>query len=147
MTLSVAQRISLLASAGILSLVVIVGGVYNEVRQVRTKFDALSHLATVQRGLAHADMMHDALRGDVLAAALASVQHDAAELKQAAAEAAEHSKEFSDNIAVVLGHAPTADIAAKAKDLAAPLNAYLTGADAVVRALVAAGFAPKRMPP
>lgn len=137
MTLSVSHRITLLAAAGILSLVVIVGGVYDEVQTVRDKFDSLNRIATVQHAQADADMMHDALRADVLAATLAAANHDSAWLKTTAEETAEHIKEFADNIAVVANQAPSPAIAAKAKALAEPLSAYTHGAATMVKTLAA----------
>ncbi len=135
MTLTVSHRIALLATAGILSLVLIVGSVYKEVEKVRGKFNALSTIATVQRSQASADMMHDALRGDVLAATLASINQDLAGLKRASEETDEHIKEFSENIAHVLEKAPSEAISIKAKALAAPLAAYTQSAAALVRSL------------
>jgi methyl-accepting chemotaxis protein len=137
MTLTVSHRITLLAAAGILSLVVIVGGVYQEVEIVRGKFSALSTIATVQRAQADADMMHDALRGDVLAATLAATNQDAAGLKRATEETDEHIKAFSENIAHVLAQAPSEVITAKARALAEPLAAYTKGAADLVGFLAA----------
>ncbi len=83
--------------------------------------DALRHHMT-------ADMMHDALRGDVLSALVAGAD-DKATIRTALAE---HSKTFRDNLEQ--NDALSLDSGTKAaiKELHAPLEAYLKSAQAMV---------------
>ena len=80
-----------------------------------------------------ADMAHDALRGDVLAALLAGDKKDAEEQKAIAADLAEHGKDFRESIDK-LATMPLDGPSREALDKVRPaLIAYLDSATAVVQ--------------
>jgi methyl-accepting chemotaxis protein len=78
------------------------------------------------------DMMHDALRADVLAAQIAARSSDAAGLAQAAKEVDEHAKEFLDGFATNLATARATEVTAELQRLDPLVKQYCALARAVV---------------
>jgi len=77
-----------------------------------------------------ADMMHDAVRGDVLAALLSSTADD---YNMAVTDLADHSANLRDILAAISAEAATPEIAAAAEGVAPDVEAYLQSADQIVR--------------
>ncbi|AAK22053.1 methyl-accepting chemotaxis protein [Caulobacter vibrioides] len=80
----------------------------------------------------HADMMHDALRADVLGAIMSSDPTLGVDLKVVRADLAEHTQAFRDDIAQSgeLAHNPRTKAALLAVET--PLNAYIAAAEDIV---------------
>lgn len=80
----------------------------------------------------HADMMHDALRGDVLRAQLAGMKHDQALAQEVRKDLDEHLKMFRDSLAELDAMALDADVRASRDKLKPALDAYMASAVEVV---------------
>jgi methyl-accepting chemotaxis protein len=85
-----------------------------------------------------ADMMHDSLRGVAFRAVYAGVVADQAMVEEAVAETAEYSATMREAIASQATLAVPQAVTDAVAGVAAPLDAYLSGAEALVQ-LVAAG--------
>jgi methyl-accepting chemotaxis protein len=94
-----------------------------------------------------ADMMHDAMRGDVLAAVVAGDSRFGVSIDDVRADLAEHAKVFRENIAENIALAQSDVQKAVLDKLKGPLDVYVSGAEKMV-ALVAENpdEAAKRMP-
>lgn len=96
-------------------------------RSARSGMDALVTSTHAQRLQMDADMLHDAIRADILAALLGVVSHDAARIKDGKDALAEHRTRFRKSIA------ETREIAAPSTQaiidsLKSPVDAYLAEA-------------------
>ena len=103
-------------------------------RSARSGMDALVTSTHAQRLQMDADMMHDAIRADILAALLGVVSHDAARIKDGKDALAEHRTRFRKSIAETREIA-TPSTQAIIDSLKRPVDAYLAEADAVVQAI------------
>jgi methyl-accepting chemotaxis protein len=81
----------------------------------------------------HADMMHDALRADVMGAIMSSDPTLSVDLKAVRADLVEHTEAFRGDIAQSGKLAENPRIKAALKAVEAPLNAYITAAEEIVR--------------
>ena len=72
-----------------------------------------------------ADMMHDALRGDVLTALVVGPTGSAADRAATASDVAQHADEFEAEIAQLLTLDLLPEVRAAVDDLAAPLQIYI----------------------
>ena len=80
-----------------------------------------------------ADMMHDALRGDVLFALRAGAQGDSGAIADATAATREHSDDFEASIAANKALSLTAEIDTTLETLRPHLDAYISSANEIVR--------------
>ncbi|MEO0055266.1 MAG: hypothetical protein RLZZ50_1213 [Verrucomicrobiota bacterium] len=133
MNLNVNQKVALLAATAGLLLGAFAGVVHNQFSLLR---DRNEEVFTTFKGLSNhqlADMMHDALRGDVLNALLQSKNHDAEGLKQTLEETHEHiavfKKTVSDNSALPLPDNVHSALLA----VQSPLQAYFDSAETLVK--------------
>jgi methyl-accepting chemotaxis protein-1 (serine sensor receptor) len=85
----------------------------------------------VLRNHIESDMMHDALRADVLAALLAT---NDAEANQAADDVKEHAKIFRDLLAQNQGQSVNAEVRQALSAVGGALDRYIAGAEAIVAA-------------
>jgi methyl-accepting chemotaxis protein len=112
--------------------------------------DALGQVAQIQSALKsqmHADMMHDALRGDVLRAQMAGMKHDQAMGDEVRKELDEHVKMFRDSLAELDAMPLDADVRASVDKLKPALDAYQANAADVVRlSLTDAAAADAKLP-
>ena len=92
-------------------------------------------ISTALRNQLEADMMHDALRADVLAAILATEQDESAEREQILSELATHAGMFRDRIAANEMLTLPAPIREALAATAAPLAAYIAEAEAIAAAM------------
>jgi methyl-accepting chemotaxis protein len=95
--------------------------------------NALSISTRAQRLQMDADMMHDAIRGDVLSAQLGIVAHDSARIREGHDGFAEHSKRLKESIAQVRAIADAATNVV-IDSLKAPVDAYIASGEAVLAA-------------
>lgn len=89
-----------------------------------------SMTATALRNHMQADMMHDALRADVLGALLAASEHQS--LDSVNADVKEHAQVFEDALAANRALDLQADIKTTMKNLDAPLASYIAAAQEIV---------------
>jgi methyl-accepting chemotaxis protein len=118
-------------SAGYLLLVLaaaIAGGW--GVVSIDNAIDRASTAATALRNHMQADMMHDALRADVLGALLAAAEH--ASLDSVHADLKEHVEEFESSLAANRALDLPADIKDTMKNLDAPLASYIAAAQQII---------------
>ena len=86
-------------------------------------------VATALRNHLEGDMMHDALRGDVLASFLANTPE---EVDQVKADLAEHSEWFRTLLAENNKLPLSAEVEAAIGEVAAPLDAYIASAESII---------------
>jgi methyl-accepting chemotaxis protein len=80
----------------------------------------------------HADMMHDALRADVMGAIMSTDPALGVDLKAVRADLAEHTKAFKDDIAASGQLAQDPAVKAALQEVEGPLGAYIASAGAIV---------------
>ncbi len=147
MSLNVNHKVAILAATAGLLLSALTGAVFFKFTDLRARNEAV---LTTLRGLSNhqlADMMHDALRGDVLNALFQARKGDAAGLAETLQESQEHRETFSQalaqNRALPLGPAIN-DAISKVNE---PLQAYFETAQSLVRLTARdAAAAEARMP-
>jgi methyl-accepting chemotaxis protein len=111
-----------------------------------TGVDRVNTLADAIRNHMQADMMHDALRGDVLLGLKASAEGDGATVSAAAAEVRQHSEDFKASIGQNAQLKLSDDIEQTLLALQPRLDAYVASASAIVElartdsAAASAGF-------
>ena len=115
------------------ALVLIVGAlsIYGK-RQVGVALEANAILTSALRNHSEADMMHDALRGDVYEAVLAGNRGDAAHIKEVHKEFTEHAANFRKYLEANSKLALDADVSARLKTLQGPLEAYLRASEELI---------------
>ncbi len=89
--------------------------------------------ATLLRNHMEGDMVHDALRGDVIAALFAARRGDPAALKQAGDNAGEHARTFLDTIAANEKLAASGSEKRTVAAIKQPLDRYISGAEEIIR--------------
>ncbi|MDP9899218.1 methyl-accepting chemotaxis protein [Variovorax ginsengisoli] len=116
-----------------LTLMVLIGATgYSAVHMLSSHTDKIATIGTAVRVQMDADMMHDALRADVLSAMLASLENDAAEEKLTQASLTEHIDKFRESFKT-LDELPLDAEIVKASALVRPaLNAYLASATEII---------------
>ena len=95
--------------------------------------DRVDTFADGIRNHMQADMMHDALRGDVLFALKASAQGDSAAVAETAASVVQHSNDFKSSIGANEALTLSAEIQATLEALRPRLDAYIASANDIVR--------------
>ena len=99
LNLNIKQRLMVFAIVGILASIIIGLVGYRGISIVDASMDKIVTNSSAQKNHLTADMMHDALRGDVLGALLASVQNRSDEFDNIRKEFQEHVASFRDNLA------------------------------------------------
>ncbi|WP_162245663.1 HAMP domain-containing protein, partial [Brevundimonas sp. Root1279] len=92
-----------------------------------------SRSAEVLRNHMQADMMHDALRSDVLSAILATDPSAGVDLADVRTETADHVKSFRDAISANQALATDPEVKTALGKVEAPLQAYIASAEQIVR--------------
>ena len=130
--MKIRTQLIVLGMTGIL-LVLIVGAlsVYSK-RKVDVALDANTILTTALRNHGEADMMHDALRGDVYEAVLAGGRGDTAHIKEVLKEFAEHAANFKARIEANNKLDLDLEVRASLKSMQAPLEAYIRSAEELI---------------
>ncbi len=137
--LSLRKKLWALVAAFVLGQIVSVGvnivtGTLSESATVDA-IEASEALSSFQE----ADMMHDAIRGDVLAAILAGSLGDRAALDNALSDFGEHATAFREAVSVTGQQRLDPETRAALDNVVAPLGRYVATADAMIR--LAAGDA------
>ena len=133
MQLSVGHKVSALAATAAALLVVLVATVHGGFRNVTAKGAEVVTITTALHHHGEADMMHDALRADVLAALLGAKRAAAAEIADAAKDLAEHEKLFRESIAANKALSLPAVITSEFNGVSQPLDAYIATAASIVK--------------
>jgi methyl-accepting chemotaxis protein len=139
MKLSVGHKVSVLALTAAVVIAVLVGVVHHGFTRVTRQG---ADVVRITRALHHhgeADMMHDALRSDVLASLLGARRKSASDIEAAAADLAEHEKMFRESIAASRALELPAAITAEFNTVAQPLDAYVSAANRLVKLAAADG--------
>jgi methyl-accepting chemotaxis protein len=147
MSLNVNHKVSILAVTACLLLSALTGAVFFKFNELRDRNEAV---LTTLRGLSNhqlADMMHDALRGDVLNALFQARKGDAAGLEETFRESQEHRETFALALAQTRSLPLGAAISEALLKVNEPLEAYFETAQSLVRqAAQDAAAAEARMP-
>jgi methyl-accepting chemotaxis protein len=124
MKLSITHKVFSITLAATLVLGVVLACVFRQFAVIRANNDRVLVLAVALQSQQTADMMHDALRGDTIAAMLAARTQNAAQLAEVQKDYTEHALTFrtqmEENARRDLG--PTA--AAKLRGISGPLENY-----------------------
>ena len=128
MKLSVRKKLFLLTGSSIALVSVIVLAVHFSFRAVITRGAEVTLMGSALSHHGESDMMHDALRADVLAAILGAKNRAPAEIAGAADEFAKHQKNLRENIAICQEMPLNAQTRADFAAAAVPLNAYIEAA-------------------
>lgn len=129
MRISLQTKLYALGIAGLLISVFIGSYGYRSIMKVGGHIeDILNHNGTL-RNQTDADMMHDALRSDVLAAILARSSQERQDVKS---DFEEHAKRFRDNVAQNEAHPLNEAIAESLQKVKKPLDDYLRDAQRMV---------------
>lgn len=116
-----------------LVLIATVGGLaWRELKTTSTSVAELSRTQVILQRHMEADMMHDALRGDVLRALLAAGQKNTEEIAAVKKDIGEHAENFRKAIAENKAEALPAKVKAAMSDLEAPLTSYIAKAEEIV---------------
>jgi methyl-accepting chemotaxis protein len=127
------NRSALAASASLLAIVGLCGGVgLWSTQTLSSALDDSERTAELLRAHLSADMMHDAIRGDVLAALLARDAATGLSLDDARAELTAHLEEFDAQIAREHELAETDEEIAALDSVRAPLAAYADAARSIM---------------
>ena len=133
MSLNIRQRLLALSlmSLFFVALIGVVG--YLALGTLSSTAESVARSNVALRSQLEADMMHDALRGDVLRAVLSASKGQAAELADVQKDIVRHTKEFRDNVAELKSLSLNPSITATVGELQGRLDAYINSANDVVK--------------
>ena len=128
----VKTKISILAAAGLVSLLIVGGVGFYAKYQLADALDANSTLALALRNQMEADMMHDSLRSDVLDAVLAGASNNADRVKEAEKEMAAHTANFKASLEANRKLQLDKETELRLKEINAPLDQYIRTAQEIM---------------
>jgi methyl-accepting chemotaxis protein len=126
MKLSVSQKVFSITLAAALVVGVILTGVFRQFAIIRAKNDQVLLLASALQTQQYADMMHDALRADAIAAIMAARSKDNAQWEEAEKDYAEHAAMIRTRMAENLKRDLGPTINPKLGAIIQPIDAYTT---------------------
>ena len=132
MKLTIQQKLLGFSLIGLVLMVLIGTTGYSAVYKLSSDTAKIVTIGTAMRAQMEADMMHDALRADVLSAMLASLQQDAADEKNIKASLTEHIDHFRDSFKTLDELPLDAEIVNASAHVRPALNAYLASATEVI---------------
>ncbi|CAH0351018.1 methyl-accepting chemotaxis protein [Aquabacterium sp. CECT 9606] len=132
MKLSIQQKLLGFSLTGLILMVLIGITGYSAVYKLSSDNAKIATIGSALRAQMQADMMHDALRADVLSAMLASLNKDEAEEKNTKAALAEHIESFRDSFKTLDELALDAEIMSASARVRPALTAYLASATEVI---------------
>ncbi len=144
--MQVKTKISILAAAGLASLLTVGGVGFYAKHQLTGALDANSTLALALRNQMEADMMHDSLRSDVLDAVLAGSSNNAERVKEAEKEMAEHIANFRASLEANRKLQLDAETGTRLRDINAPLDQYIRTAQEIMATATDSSKATARLP-
>jgi methyl-accepting chemotaxis protein len=140
MKLSIRKKILLVVANALVLMVAFAAIVNWQFSGINANKKTIVLMSEALRDHMHGDMMHDALRGDVLAAIHAAANKNPAGVTSAAKEAAEHADEFRASVKANHDRPLTRDVATALNAVDKPLNDYIASAENIV-ALAATDYA------
>jgi methyl-accepting chemotaxis protein len=132
MKLSIRNKILLLAADGLVLLVILTGIVNWQFNRVSDNKNTIALTSAALRDHMQADMMHDALRADVLAALHAASNKDAKAASEVAKDLSEHAESFRSCIKANHARALDVTITAALASVDKPLEEYIRSAESIV---------------
>lgn len=147
MKLSVGHKISALAATTGLLLLLLGGFVQNRFQTVTAAGTQVVTLTAALHHHSESDMMHDALRADVLAALLAARAGNTAAIDEAARDQDEHEKNFRENLAATASIELTPALKQELAGVVGPLDTYITAARTIIALAARDGPAAERSMP
>jgi len=132
MKLTVGHKVSSLAATAGLLIVALVAAVQYGFLAVTKSGAEVVTITTALHNHGEADMMHDALRADVLAALLGAKQGDAEAVAAAVADQLDHEKTFRDCIAANRELSLPATVTTELDAVSAPLDSYIKAAAHII---------------
>ncbi|WP_119302622.1 methyl-accepting chemotaxis protein [Dongia deserti] len=97
-----------------------------------TELDSVATTSLALRNHLESDMMHDALRADILTALRAARDSNADDMKQAKADLADHSQNFRDRIAANKELAVSAEVRGAISEVEPKLDTYIRTAESLM---------------
>ncbi|HEU5079970.1 MAG TPA: methyl-accepting chemotaxis protein [Opitutaceae bacterium] len=125
MKLSISQKVFSITLASALVLGIVVVGVLREFGSVRSSNARMLLLGNALQDQQYADMMHDALRGDVTSALLAAQKKDNAQLTEIQKDVEDHAATLRARMQANRERALGAEADARLRAIAAPLEGYV----------------------
>jgi methyl-accepting chemotaxis protein len=135
---NITTKVLSLTAASVVLLLSLGGAAWYQFNEVVANSGRLSLGNQMLRAQMDADMMHDALRGDVLAALRASGQKDAKAYQQVVVDTREHAGRFRKHLAENIERQLSGEVTAACRAVSEPLEAYIRGAEAIVTSAFAA---------
>ena len=132
MSWNVSTKVSALTLCALLIIGIIGFWADRQLNRVSEEAAAASRASEVLRNHLEADMMHDALRGDVLSALRAAEHKDPASLTNATVDLGEHAARFNAVLAKSRTLALTPEITAALQSAEKPLADYIASARSIV---------------
>ncbi|WP_415908709.1 methyl-accepting chemotaxis protein [Oleiharenicola sp. Vm1] len=125
MKFSVSQKVFSITTLAALALGALLAVTFREFSDIRATNDRVLLLASALQTQQSADMMHDALRGDAIAATLAAQRHDEGQLQGIEKDFQEHSREIRTRMEENRQRALDAAIRDRITRMSAPLDRYV----------------------
>lgn len=126
--------VTLVAAAPLLITLLI--NIYESTSDTKQPVGSLRKIATITQRHMESDMMHDAIRGDVLGSIVASYQNDRNAIQAAQLELQTHYENFLSNLEANAHETLPPDLAVAFKEAAQALTNYKAAADAVQQDIV-----------
>jgi methyl-accepting chemotaxis protein len=115
------------------AVALIIGAIgYWGIARQGSELDGVTVTALALRNHLESDMMHDALRADVLGALRAARDNNKEDLAAVKADVADHSQNFRERIAANKGLALSQDVRAAISEVEPKLDTYISSAEAMV---------------
>ncbi|MFN8548136.1 MAG: methyl-accepting chemotaxis protein [Candidatus Eisenbacteria bacterium] len=105
----------------------------HELSGVAKSIHEMSIMQSASRNQADADMMHDALRGDVMAALLASEGHGLATRAEVESDLRDHAEHFRDMIKEILAMPMPPEARGAVQGVVSPMESYISSAERQVQ--------------
>ena len=133
--LKIKTKFTLLSLAVVIVVIFATYFSYVAMHKIETGANEVITASTVLSTHQHADMMHDAIRGDVMQAALGLAERDAAKIGDAKAQAEKHTQAFADDIEENLKRQLSPDVRKVLTELAPKLENYRQAGMGVIGAV------------
>jgi methyl-accepting chemotaxis protein len=129
---NVSTKVSLITAVSLLLIAGVGGWTWLQFRRVVDNSAQVAIANQALRNHMEADMMHDALRGDVLATLRAAEKKDAAGVSSAAADLVEHTKKFREAVQENQALATTPKVTAALQGVTQGLGEYIQAAESII---------------
>lgn len=134
MNSAIIKKISILSLTALLLLCGAGGVAWRQCHRVLANQVEMQTATAALRNQMEADMMHDALRADVLAALYGATTKNTAYIEEAVTSLAEHAKHFREQVAALRDMKLSPPAMAAISDVATPLENYIKSAETIAAA-------------